>query len=201
MSTANTISAAADFVLALDQGTTSSRAILFDRAGKPCGIAQQEFAQHYPKPGWVEHDPEEIWQTQLAVARAVLKDNGVAASRIAAVGITNQRETTVLWDRATSEPVAPAIVWQDRRTASLCEALTAAGHAPLFAERTGLLLDPYFSGTKLRWLLDNVAGVRERAERGRRRVGDSHLVCIGAWRNPVRTCGGRVAHAGDRNTG
>ncbi|HEX5803338.1 MAG TPA: FGGY family carbohydrate kinase, partial [Azospira sp.] len=144
-----------DYILALDQGTTSSRAILFDRDGRPCGTARQEFAQSYPQPGWVEHDPEEIWQSQLAVARAVLRDSGVPASRVAAVGIANQRETTLLWDRASGAALAPAIVWQDRRTAAACEALAAAGHGERFARRTGLLLDPYFSATKLKWLLDN----------------------------------------------
>jgi glycerol kinase len=169
-----------DYVLALDQGTTSSRAILFDRSGRPCASAQQEFAQSYPQPGWVEHDAEEIWQSQLAVARAVLRDNGVAADRVAAVGITNQRETTVLWDRATGEALAPAIVWQDRRTADLCAALTEAGHADLFTRRTGLLLDPYFSGTKLKWLLDHLPDARRRAEKGELAFGtvDSWL----AWK-------------------
>ncbi len=169
-----------NYVLALDQGTTSSRAILFDRSGRPCASAQQEFAQSYPQPGWVEHDAEEIWQSQLAVARAVLRDKGVAAERIAAVGVTNQRETTVLWDRATGEALAPAIVWQDRRTAGLCAALTEAGHADLFTRRTGLLLDPYFSGTKLKWLLDSIPGARRRAEKGELAFGtvDSWL----AWK-------------------
>ena len=169
-----------DYILALDQGTTSSRAILFDRKGQPCGIARQEFAQAYPQPGWVEHDAEEIWQSQLAVARAVLRDNGVTAARVAAVGITNQRETTVLWDRASGKALAPAIVWQDRRTAGICEALTAAGHAEYFSQRTGLLLDPYFSGTKLKWLLDTIPGARARAERGELAFGtvDSWL----AWK-------------------
>jgi glycerol kinase len=175
-----------DYVLALDQGTTSSRAILFDRMGRPCRIAQQEFAQSYPQPGWVEHDPEEIWQSQLNVARMVLREAGISAAQIAAVGITNQRETTILWDRATGEAIAPAIVWQDRRTAGICAALSAAGHAGLFSQRTGLLLDPYFSGTKLKWLLDTVPGARARAERGELAFGtvDSWL----AW----KLTGGRV---------
>ena len=153
-------------ILALDQGTTSSRAILFGRDGSLHGEARQEITQHYPQPGWVEHDADEIWQAQLAVARQVLRDHGVAASRIAALGITNQRETTVLWDRATGQPLHKAIVWQDRRTAGICDQLTAAGHAGIFRERTGLLLDAYFSGTKLAWLLDHIPGVRIRAERG-----------------------------------
>jgi len=154
------------FVLALDQGTTSARAILFDRQGNIRGIAQQEITQHYPQPGWVEHDALEIWQAQLAVARAALSDNGIAATQIAAVGITNQRETTVLWDRATGQPLHRAIVWQDRRTAGICDDLRAAGHAERFQQRTGLVLDAYFSGTKLKWLLDNIPGARARAERG-----------------------------------
>ncbi|MCG2577491.1 glycerol kinase GlpK [Dechloromonas sp. XY25] len=154
------------FVLALDQGTTSARAILFDRQGNIRGIAQQEITQHYPQPGWVEHDALEIWQAQLAVARAALRDKGVAAAQIAAVGITNQRETTVLWDRASGQPVHRAIVWQDRRTAGLCDDLRAAGQAERFRQRTGLVLDAYFSGTKLKWLLDHIPGVRARAERG-----------------------------------
>ncbi|HQU78041.1 MAG TPA: glycerol kinase GlpK [Azonexus sp.] len=168
------------FVLALDQGTTSARAILFDRQGNIHGVAQREITQHYPQPGWVEHNAEEIWQAQLAVARAVLRDNSVAAARIAAVGITNQRETTVLWDRASGEPLHRAIVWQDRRTAGICDELTAAGHAGLFRERTGLVVDAYFSGTKLKWLLDHIPGARARAERGELAFGtiDSWL----AWK-------------------
>jgi glycerol kinase len=154
------------FILALDQGTTSSRAILFDRAGAIRGLAQQEITQHYPQPGWVEHDAGEIWTSQLAVARAVLRENCIRAEQLAAIGITNQRETTVLWDRATGEPLHRAIVWQDRRTAGICDELRAAGHAALFAERTGLVLDAYFSGTKLKWLLDHIPDARSRAERG-----------------------------------
>lgn len=154
------------YILALDQGTTSSRAILFDRAGRPCGSAQREFRQIFPQPGWVEHDPAEIWESQLEVARAVMREHHVKAADISGIGITNQRETTILWDRASGEPVAPAIVWQDRRTAGLCDALREEGKAALFQERTGLVLDAYFSGTKLRWLLDHVPGARERARRG-----------------------------------
>ena len=178
------------FILALDQGTTSARAILFGRQGQIHGIAQQEITQYYPQTGWVEHDAEEIWQAQLAVARAVLRENGVAASRISAVGITNQRETTVLWDRASGQPLHRAIVWQDRRTAGICDALTAAGHAELFRQRTGLVLDAYFSGTKLKWLLDHIPGARARAERGELAFGtiDSWL----AW----KLSGGR-AHVTD----
>ena len=166
------------YILALDQGTTSSRALLFDRHGNVCGSAQQEFAQHFPQPGWVEHDANEIWRSQLAVAREVLLKTGVTATEIAAIGITNQRETTVVWDRATGEPIAPAIVWQDRRTANACAKLKAAGAETVIRQKTGLLLDPYFSGTKLAWLLDHVAGARARAERGELAFGtvDSWLV-------------------------
>jgi glycerol kinase len=157
---------AARYILALDQGTTSSRTLLFDDKGRVAGVAQREFTQHFPQPGWVEHDAREIWDTQLATIREALRISGVAPRDIAAVGITNQRETTVLWDRATGEPVAPAIVWQDRRTAAACEDLRAAGHEPDVSRRTGLLFDPYFSGTKLAWLLDHVPRARERAARG-----------------------------------
>ncbi|HZX26858.1 MAG TPA: glycerol kinase GlpK [Telluria sp.] len=154
------------YVLALDQGTTSSRAILFDRHGRLCGVAQQEFPQHFPQPGWVEHDPNDIWRSQLAVARQVLQEQGVDAAHVAAIGIANQRETTVLWDRDSGEPVAPAIVWQDRRTAPDCDRLRAEGKAARIHANTGLELDAYFSATKLAWLLANVPGARERAERG-----------------------------------
>ena len=166
------------YILALDQGTTSSRAIVFDHAGKIRGIGQQEFTQHYPHPGWVEHDAAEIWSSQLAVARHALRNAGATAADIAAIGITNQRETTVLWDRATGEAVAPAIVWQDRRTAAACAALQQAGHAERIQQRTGLIVDAYFSGTKLAWLLDHVPGARTRAERGELAFGtvDSWLV-------------------------
>ncbi len=157
---------AGGYVLALDQGTTSSRALLFDADGAVVGGAQKEFEQHYPRPGWVEHDPLDLWSSQVGVAAEVLGRTGVAARDLAAVGITNQRETTLLWDRRTLEPVANAIVWQDRRTAPEIERLRAAGAEDLVRERTGLLLDPYFSATKIGWLLDNVAGARQRAERG-----------------------------------
>jgi glycerol kinase len=154
------------FILALDQGTTSSRSLLFDAQGKVAAVAQREFTQHFPQPGWVEHDAREIWETQRATMGEALRSAGVAARDVAAVGITNQRETTVLWDRTTGVAVGPAIVWQDRRTAAACERMRAAGHEPDIARRTGLLLDPYFSGTKLAWLLDNVPGARDRAARG-----------------------------------
>jgi len=154
------------YILALDQGTTSSRAILFDQQGQIHGSAAQEFPQHYPQPGWVEHDPNEIWNSQLTVARKVLHDHHVDAQQVLAIGIANQRETTVVWDRKTGEPIAPAIVWQDRRTADICDQLRAAGKARLIAECTGLELDAYFSATKIKWLLDHVPGARERARHG-----------------------------------
>jgi glycerol kinase len=153
-------------VLALDQGTTSSRAIVFDETGRPVAAAQREFPQHYPEPGWVEHDPRDIWVSQRDVAREALRNAGLKAEDLVACGITNQRETTLLWDRQSGEPLHRAIVWQDRRTAPLCAELKAAGAESLVRERTGLVLDPYFSGTKLAWLLDNVPGARARAERG-----------------------------------
>jgi len=167
-----------NYVLALDQGTTSSRAILFDRHGQPCGSAQQEFPQHFPQPGWVEHDPNDIWESQLAVARQVLHDQHVSADQLCAIGIANQRETTIVWDRKSGQPIAPAIVWQDRRTAAACDTLRAAGKARLIASHTGLELDAYFSATKLAWLLDHVPGAREKAERGALAFGtvDSWLV-------------------------
>src|SRR5436305_10822617 len=141
-------------ILALDQGTTSSRAILFDAAGSIRGAAQQEFPQRYPQPGWVEHDPEDIWASQRDVALRALRAAGLGSGDVAAIGITNQRETTLLWDRRTGHPVCNAIVWQDRRTAGRCAELSAAGVAPLVRGKTGLPLDPYFSGTKLAWMLD-----------------------------------------------
>jgi glycerol kinase len=155
-----------DYILALDQGTTSSRAILFDRQAKVVAVAQQEFRQIYPQPGWVEHDPLEIWASQLDVAREAVTTAGIAPSQIAAVGITNQRETTVVWDRATGIPIHNAIVWQCRRSAPLCDALKRGGWEPHVRERTGLVIDAYFSGTKIQWLLENVPGLRTRAERG-----------------------------------
>jgi len=166
------------YILALDQGTTSSRAILFDHGGNIRGIAQQEFAQIFPQPGWVEHDALEIWLSQLEVARNVLKESGVAASDIAAIGITNQRETTVVWDKSNGHPVANAIVWQDRRTATTCDQLRSQGKAGLIQQKTGLVLDAYFSATKVKWLLDHVPGARERAELGELAFGtiDSWLI-------------------------
>jgi glycerol kinase len=168
------------YVLAIDQGTTSTRAILFDQDMQVSGVAQQEFTQHFPSAGWVEHDPEEIWQTTLAVCRQVMADQGAEASSIAAIGITNQRETTVVWDKTTGQAIHNAIVWQDRRTADYCASLKDAGHEAMIRDKTGLLLDPYFSGTKLRWILQNVPGAQERAERGELLFGtiDSFLI----WR-------------------
>ncbi len=154
------------FILALDQGTTSSRAVIFDRQGVVRAQAQQELTQHFPQPGWVEHDPEEIWETTRRTAIAAVADANLTGAQIAALGVTNQRETTLLWDRTTGRALAPAIVWQDRRTAGLCARLKKAGHEPLFRKKTGLLLDPYFSGTKLAWLLDHIPGARRRAARG-----------------------------------
>ena len=153
-------------LLAIDQGTTSSRAILFSAAGEQLGVAQQEFCQHFPEDGWVEHDPEDIWNSTLEVCRSVLREQKVAPADIAGIGITNQRETTIIWDRHTGVPVYRAIVWQDRRTAEFCEALKAEGLEPRITEKTGLLLDPYFSGTKVKWILDHVEGARDRAKAG-----------------------------------
>ena len=166
------------YILALDQGTTSSRAILFDREGRIRGAAQQEYPQHFPQPGWVEHDPQDIWNSQLKVAREVLRASHVAHAQVAAIGIANQRETTLVWDRKTGAPVANAIVWQDRRTAGACDRLRDQGKAERIGQRTGLELDAYFSASKLAWLLDNVAGLRARAERGELAFGtvDSWLV-------------------------
>ena len=166
------------FILALDQGTTSSRALVFDHNGNVHAIAQAEFAQHFPHPGWVEHDPTEIWATQSGVMHAVLAKAHLGARDIAAIGITNQRETTLLWERASGRPIANAIVWQDRRTAPMCDELRDRGLAQLFARKTGLVLDAYFSGTKLKWLLDHVDGARARAGRGELAFGtiDSWLV-------------------------
>lgn len=153
-------------ILAIDQGTTSSRAIIFDAGLRVVASAQEEFPQHYPQSGWVEHDPSDLWATVAGTARAAIEKAGIGADSIAAIGITNQRETVLIWDRATGEPIHRAIVWQDRRTAGLCESLRADGMEPMVTARTGLLLDPYFSGTKIKWLLDNVPGARDRAKRG-----------------------------------
>lgn len=166
------------YILALDQGTTSSRAILFDKNGAIFATSQKEFTQFFPKSGWVEHDPIEIWKTQLEVAQVVLKENGIAAQDVAAIGITNQRETTVVWDRKTGKPIYNAIVWQDRRTADFCDQLKADGLEEDIRSRTGLVVDAYFSGTKVKWILDNVSGARKRAEAGELAFGtiDSWLI-------------------------
>ncbi|WP_321829351.1 glycerol kinase GlpK [Thalassovita sp.] len=178
------------YVLAIDQGTTSSRAILFDKDLKITASAQEEFPQHFPASGWVEHDPADLWSTTAGTCRAAIERAGLSPEDITAIGITNQRETTVVWDKATGKPIHNAIVWQDRRTADTCAALREAGHEAMFTDRTGLLLDPYFSGTKLAWLLDNVEGARARAEAGELLFGtvDSFLI----W----KLTGGKV-HATD----
>lgn len=154
------------YVLAIDQGTTSSRAILFNRKGDIVGVAQQEFEQFFPQPGWVEHDANEIWTSTLACIAEVFRKADVSPAEVASIGITNQRETTVVWDKKTGRPIHKAIVWQSRQTEAICEQLREAGHEQLFRDKTGLLIDPYFSGTKVKWLLDNVPGARERAEKG-----------------------------------
>nr|WKN36430.1 glycerol kinase GlpK [Tunicatimonas sp. TK19036] len=175
---ANNLHTMTQYILAFDQGTTSSRAILFDHQGTIVNIAQQEFKQYYPKPGWVEHDAEEIWASQLQVAQEVLKKANVSATDIAAIGITNQRETTVVWDRSTGKPIHNAIVWQDRRTSHICDRLKADGNTQRFQQKTGLVIDAYFSGTKIAWLLDHVNGAREKARQGKLAFGtiDSWLI-------------------------
>jgi len=181
---------AADHILAIDQGTTSTRAILFDSTARPVATAQRELTQHYPALGWVEHDPEDIWRDTLAVCRDAIAKSGLDISRIAGIGISNQRETIVVWDGSTGQPIHRAIVWQDRRTAAACAQLKQDGAEPLVRAKTGLLLDPYFSATKIAWVLDNVAGARERAERGELLAGtiDSFIL----WRLT-----GGAAHATD----
>lgn len=153
-------------IMALDAGTTSSRCILFDENAHIISVAQEEFAQIYPKPGWVEHDAETIFTTQMAVAKAALEKAGLTADDVAAIGIANQRETTIVWDRATGKPICNAIVWQCRRTAEYCDELKSRGLGEPIRQKTGLVIDAYFSGTKLRWILENIPGARERAERG-----------------------------------
>src|SRR5690606_36258638 len=180
----------ADYILAIDQGTTSSRAIVYDGEYRIRGSGQREFAQHFPRSGWVEHEPEDIWQTTLETARFALADAGLSASDIAAIGITNQRETTLLWDRETGRAVHRAIVWQDRRTAHVCARLQAGGDEADISERTGLLLDPHFPATKLAWLLDTVEGARTTAEAGRLAFGTVDTFLL--W----RLTGGRL-HATD----
>ena len=174
------------YVLALDQGTTSSRAIIFNHNGRAVATVNQEFPQIYPQPAWVEHNPEDIWSSQLAVAQKVMQQAGLSANNIAAIGITNQRETTVVWEKATGKAVMNAIVWQDRRTSAFCDQLKSEGWEPKIREKTGLVIDAYFSGTKVKWMLDNISGLRERAERGEVLFGnvDTYLI----W----RLTGGRV---------
>src|SRR6201993_5165336 len=178
------------FVLAIDQGTTSSRAIVFRGDISIAAVAQQEFPQHFPASGWVEHEPEDIWTSTIITCRDALEKAGLTAKDIAAIGITNQRETTVVWDRATGHAVHRAIVWQDRRTADICAKLKADGYEPMVSQRTGLIIDPYFSGTKVAWILDQVPGARERAERGELLFGT--VDCYLLW----RLTGGKV-HATD----
>lgn len=177
-------------ILAIDQGTTSTRTIIFDSSGKRVATAQAEFAQHYPAPGWVEHDPEDIWRDAIGTARKAILESGRDAASVAGIGITNQRETVVIWDRFTGKPIHRAIVWQDKRTADLCDTLRADGVEAQVGEATGLLLDPYFSATKIAWILDNVDGAREKAERGDLIFGT--IDCFLLW----RLTGGRV-HATD----
>ena len=177
-------------ILAIDQGTTSSRAILLDTALRVVAVAQEEFPQIYPQAGWVEHDPADLWSSVAGTARGVIERAGVAATSIAAIGITNQRETTLIWDRQTGQPIHNAIVWQDRRTADLCQTLKDQGHEPMVTHRTGLLLDPYFSGTKVKWLLDHIEGARARAEKGELLFGT--VDCFLIW----KLTAGRV-HATD----
>ncbi len=167
-----------DYILAIDQGTSSSRAIIFDSEGKPTEIAQEEFSQHFPKDGWVEHEPEDIWQTVLRTVKRVLKKTDFSTSKIRTIGITNQRETTLIWDRETGTPVYRAIVWQDRRTSTYCKELADAGYEEKISNKTGLLLDPYFSATKIKWILDSVPGAREKANRGELAFGtvDTYLL-------------------------
>src|ERR1043165_7231102 len=174
------------FILALDQGTTSSRAIVFDRDGAIRAVAQKEFTQIFPRAGWVEHDPDEIWASQIGVVAEALGRAPARPADIAAIGITNQRETTIVWDRETGAPIANAIVWQDRRTADFCERLKADGAGPTVQEKTGLLIDAYFSASKIRWLLDNVPGARAKADAGKLAFGtvDSWLV----WKLTSRAC-------------
>ncbi len=166
----------AKYILSLDQGTTSSRAIVFDHDGQMCSVAQKEFTQYFPQPGWVEHDPKEIWSSQASVIAEAITNMGINGKDLAAIGITNQRETTIVWDAATGEPVYNAIVWQDRRTAEFCDSLKEKGLVDKIREKTGLIIDAYFSGTKIKWILDNVEGARERAERGELRFGN-----VDAW--------------------
>ncbi|MDX1509374.1 MAG: FGGY family carbohydrate kinase, partial [Woeseiaceae bacterium] len=168
------------FLLAIDQGTSSSRTVVYDHATRVVASAQQEFGQHYPKPGWVEHDPEEIWASVQSVTRSAMQQAGAAADAVSGIGITNQRETTLVWDRASGRCIYNAIVWQDRRTAEHCARLKQAGQEGVVSEKTGLKLDPYFSATKIAWILDHVEGARDRAERGELAFGT--IDCFLLWR-------------------
>ena len=172
------------YIMALDAGTTSNRCILFDRNGRMCSVAQKEFTQYFPKPGWVEHDANEIWTTQLGVALSAMNRIGASAADIAGIGITNQRETTIVWDRETGEPIYRAIVWQCRRTAAICDELKAQGYTEMIRQKTGLVLDAYFSATKLKWILDNVPGARQKAEAGELMFGT-----VETWLIYKLTCG------------
>ncbi|MBS1610475.1 MAG: glycerol kinase, partial [Bacteroidetes bacterium] len=166
------------YILALDQGTTSSRSLIVNKKGNIVGVAQKEFKQIFPQPGWVEHDAEEIWSTQFGTMAEAIANAKVTIKDVAAIGITNQRETTVVWERSTGKPIYNAIVWQDRRTSAYCDELKAANHSQLIRDKTGLVIDAYFSGTKVKWILDNVTGAREKAEKGELAFGtiDSWLV-------------------------
>ena len=182
----------ASYILALDQGTTSSRAIVFDRQGDIVGRGQYPFTQHYPRAGWVEHDPMEIWRTQAQAAADAIA--GLPIGSIAGIGVTNQRETTIIWDKATGEPVYNAIVWQCRRTAELCEELKRRGLSERIQSTTGLLIDAYFSATKIRWILDNVPGARQRAEQGQLLFGTVETwSCAACWAFPCACCPGARA--------
>src|SRR5690625_1435573 len=178
------------YILSLDQGTTSTRAILFNQEGNIVAIAQREFEQHFPKPGWVEHDPNEIWTSVLACMAEVLRKADVEPSEVAGIGITNQRETTVVWDKHTGRPIHRAIVWQSRQSESICQQLRDKGYEQLFRDKTGLLIDPYFSGTKVKWLLDNIPGARKKAEKG-----DLLFGTIDTWL--VYRLSGKRAHVTD----
>lgn len=180
------------YIMALDSGTTSNRCILFNEKGEMVSVAQKEFTQYFPKPGWVEHDATEIWLTQYAVAAEALAKIDADASDIAAIGITNQRETTIIWDKDTSEPIGNAIVWQDRRTAEYCDTLIERGLTESYREKTGLIIDPYFSATKIRWMLNNIPGAREKAEKGQLRFGTVETWLI--W----KLTGGKVHVTGIR---
>ena len=176
------------YILALDQGTTSSRAILFEKSGAVAGVAQREFPQHFPTPGWVEHNPEDIWESQVAVVKEVLEKNWVSPSSIAAIGITNQRETVVVWDRKTGKPIAPAIVWQDRRTASMCAQLKLLGKEKEIRKKTGLVLDPYFSASKVAWILEKVKGARAKANAGELALGTIDTMAINMRQSSCHRC-------------